>query len=136
MMYRCQCCGFEREITSDEEFNQLDWEKIPGEEGQILCNLCPAYYISEDSVCDHSAVHTSWSTWGRPEEFSIADCLVQADKKLVPNVDALGEQLFKGNLISEKQLTSKVLASLHHNEKKSRQKLDEWVRYPLVPSGW
>lgn len=145
MIFTCKCCQYTKDFENSDEFEKLDWERIapveafenkPEQLEEIFCNLCPSFYISNIASENHSAVHEHWESMGRPEKFSIGNCLLESDKKRVNRIAELGKILFNGVPISEKKLVSSTLRSIHFGDKQINDMLKMWAERPLQISIW
>ena len=145
MIFTCKCCLYSQDILDEEEFNNIDWERIAAVEEdkdikakdeEIFCNLCPSFYTTDVAPYSHDAVHDNWNTLGRPDAFSIGSCLLEEDKKKVNRIGKLGEALFSSLPLSEKKLISSTLRSIHYGDRNVSNLLQSWAERPLTPSIW
>lgn len=75
MIHRCDCCGFEQDLTSGEAF-QAGWDAPPHFTQYVSCPLCPALCAME--LEGHVMAHTDWERNGRPVAFD-ERCLTDQD---------------------------------------------------------
>jgi hypothetical protein len=76
---KCECCGFEKEFTSNQQAFESGWDD-KDHFSIVCCDLCPASYLVLG--VDHSEIHRQWERNGRPEKFG-PDCVVPTDKAAV-----------------------------------------------------
>jgi hypothetical protein len=71
MIFKCQCCGFEKEFRDGEEAFAAGWDSPPYFTGYVSCNLCPGSFVVTGTTYLHARDHQLWKDNGRPSEFEI-----------------------------------------------------------------
>src|SRR6266851_2909795 len=77
----CDCCGFAESFESEdiEEHARAGWAVFAEESVEYVgCPLCPALFRDH-----HEGVHEQWRRDGRPEAFTVDDCVPVEDRDTV-----------------------------------------------------
>lgn len=77
MIFQCQCCGIQQDFVDGGAAFAAGWDAPPHFTGYICCDLCPAVCVV--SGMSHQRAHAIWARDGRPAEFSVAKCGVDAE---------------------------------------------------------
>jgi len=150
MIYECMCCLILAEADDDNSILDINWERIPAvvevdedtsestvlKPEKFLCNLCLGFYASEDSYNDHSAIHDSWESWGRPDHFSIDTCILAEDRDALNALQHYSNTFLNTFPLSEKKFADSALKSINYNTNKIKKDLDAWTNRPLDKAVW
>lgn len=79
-LLRCDCCGFEQELTLEQAYDD-GWDAPPHFTGYVACPLCPAVFIVlPDMSGKHDGIHELWKRDGRPAVFTQETCVPEEDR--------------------------------------------------------